>query len=202
MMSRFVLKCLLVMASGTAIAAPVDEELTALVKRHAEAQGSFDVTTLKAITAENYVEISPVGEVDPREKMLSFYAPEQKRPSPQLKVDEPLVRVFGDSAVIYTRHLVHHGRGRNGAHLCDARRLCGAAQGRQVAAGVSAVHRHTPAEELITAAIPPGLSGRPHIPAQPAACGRRRCARQRWRFSASHRSIGVDPAALGRCSPC
>jgi hypothetical protein len=103
MMSRFVLKCLLVMASGTAIAAPVDDELTALVKRHAEAQGSFDVATLKAITAENYVEISPFGEVDPREKMLSFYAPEQKRPSPQLKIDEPLVRVFGDSAVIYTR---------------------------------------------------------------------------------------------------
>lgn len=104
-MSRFVLKCLLVMAASTtaAIAAPVDEELTALVRRHAEAQGSFDLATLKAITAENYVEISPVGEVDPREKMLSFYTPEQKRPSPQLKVDEPLVRVFGDSAVIYTR---------------------------------------------------------------------------------------------------
>lgn len=104
-MSRFVLKCLLVMMAGTgfAYAAPVEEELTALVKRHAEAQGSFDQAALKAITAENYVEISPVGEVDPREKMLSFYAPEQKRPGPQIKVDEPLVRVFGDSAVIYTR---------------------------------------------------------------------------------------------------
>ncbi|NYE60888.1 hypothetical protein FHW58_002040 [Duganella sp. 1224] len=104
-MSRFVLKCLVVMVAGTvsAMAAPVEEELTALVKRHAEAQSTFDQATLKAITAENYVEISPVGEVDPREKMLSFYAPEQKRPGPQMKIDEPLVRVFGDSAVIYTR---------------------------------------------------------------------------------------------------
>lgn len=112
-MSRFVLKCLFVMAAGTtaAMAAPVDEELTALVKRYAEAQGSFDLGTLKAVTAESFVEISPVGEVDPREKMLSFYAPEQKRPSPQLKIDEPLVRVFGDSAVVYTRLTYTMGSG-------------------------------------------------------------------------------------------
>jgi hypothetical protein len=102
MVKRF-LMFMAVAVSTAAVAAPVDEELTALVKRHAEAQGGFDQATLKAITADNYVEISPIGEVDPREKMLSFYAPEQKRPGPQIKVDEPLVRVFGDSAVIYTR---------------------------------------------------------------------------------------------------
>ncbi|MDO8033790.1 nuclear transport factor 2 family protein [Janthinobacterium sp. SUN128] len=58
---------------------------------------------MNAITAENYVEISPVGEVDGREKMLAFYAPEQKRPSPQLQVDEPVVRLFGDTALISAR---------------------------------------------------------------------------------------------------
>ena len=88
---------------GSASAAPADAELLALVQRHAQAQSSFDQAALKAVTAENYVEISPVGEVDGREKMLSFYAPEQKRPSPQVQVDEPVVRLFGDTALISAR---------------------------------------------------------------------------------------------------
>ncbi|WP_219136533.1 nuclear transport factor 2 family protein [Janthinobacterium sp. UMAB-60] len=90
-------------AIGGVQAAPADAELVALVQRHAQAQSSFDQATLKAITAENYVEISPVGEVDGREKMLSFYAPEQKRPSPQVQVDEPAVRLLGDTALISAR---------------------------------------------------------------------------------------------------
>ena len=90
-------------AIGSAHAAPADAELVALVQRHAQAQSSFDQVALKATTAENYVEISPVGEVDGRDKMLAFYAPEQKRPSPQLQVDEPVVRTFGDTALISAR---------------------------------------------------------------------------------------------------
>jgi hypothetical protein len=90
-------------AIGGAQAAPADAELVALVQRHAQAQSSFDQATLKAVTAENYVEISPVGEVDGREKMLSFYAPEQKRPGPQVQVDEPAVRLLGDTALISAR---------------------------------------------------------------------------------------------------
>ena len=112
-MSRFVLKCLLVASAGmsSAMAAPADAELVALVKRHAEAQATFDQAALKAITADNYAEVSPLGEVDSREKMLSFYAPELKRPAPQLQVDEPQVRVLGDSAVIYTRLTFTMGSG-------------------------------------------------------------------------------------------
>ena len=88
---------------GSAHAASADAELVALVQRHAQAQSSFDQAALKAVTAENYVEISPVGEVDGREKMLSFYAPEQKRPGPQVQVDEPAVRLLGDTALISAR---------------------------------------------------------------------------------------------------
>ena len=88
---------------GSVYAASGDAELVALVQRHAQAQNNFDQLALKATTAENYVEISPVGEVDGREKMLSFYAPEQKRPSPQLQFDEPVVRLFGDTALISAR---------------------------------------------------------------------------------------------------
>lgn len=88
---------------GSANAAPSDSELVALVQRHAQAQNNFDQASLKATTAEDFVEISPIGEVDQREKMLSFYAPEQKRPSPQLRVDEPAVRIFGDTALVSAR---------------------------------------------------------------------------------------------------
>lgn len=87
--------------AGAATAAP-DESgaLVALIQRHAQAQNAFDQQALKAMTAKDYVEISPVGEVDSREKMLSFYAPEQKQPSPALQVDEQAVRIFGDTAII------------------------------------------------------------------------------------------------------
>lgn len=88
---------------GCANAAPSEVELVSLVQRHAQAQSNFDQATLRATTAENFVEISPLGEVDQREKMLSFYAPDQKRPGPQIQVDEPAVRVFGDTAVVSAR---------------------------------------------------------------------------------------------------
>lgn len=77
--------------------------LIELVQRHAEAQRDFDQAALQALTADSYVEVSPAGEVDSREKMLSFYAPAQKRPAPQLQVDEPVVRVLGDTAVILAK---------------------------------------------------------------------------------------------------
>ena len=88
----------ILIAAGTAQASAPDAEVVALIERHAQAQSTFDQATLRATTAENYVEISPVGEVDSREKMLSFYAPELKRPAPQVQVEEPVVRIIGDKA--------------------------------------------------------------------------------------------------------
>ena len=53
-----------------------------LVRQHVAAQTQFDVPALAALTADNYVEVSPMGEVDTREKMLAFYAPEKKTATP------------------------------------------------------------------------------------------------------------------------
>lgn len=91
------------LACATAHAAPDTSQLAALVERYAQAQSAFDQAALKAMTADEYVEISPLGEVDSRDKMLSFYAPEQKRPAPQLQVDETVVRQSGDTALISAR---------------------------------------------------------------------------------------------------
>jgi hypothetical protein len=102
---RVMASCMLagLMAAGVAHAAPVDTELVALVQRYANAQSNFDQAAIRAATDEQFVEISPVGEVDSREKVLSFYAPDQKRPGPQLQIDEPAVRIFGDTAVVSAR---------------------------------------------------------------------------------------------------
>lgn len=102
---RVMTSCVLagLMSTGAACAAPADTELVALVQRYAEAQSNFDQAAIRAATDEQFVEISPVGEVDSREKVLSFYAPDQKRPGPQLQSDESAVRVFGDTAVVSVR---------------------------------------------------------------------------------------------------
>jgi len=75
--------------------------VTDLVQRFTAAQTAMDVPTLAALTADNYVEISPLGEVDPRDKMLGFYKKDDKRPPlPTVTLDEITTRQFGDTAVV------------------------------------------------------------------------------------------------------
>lgn len=70
-----------------------------LVRNFIEAQRTFDVPALKALTAENYVEISPVGELDEREQMLQFYLPGKNTSQPVVVVDKELTRLLGDAAI-------------------------------------------------------------------------------------------------------
>lgn len=90
-------------AAAPGAATTADVAVMELVQRYAQAQGSFDLSALRAATAEQFVEISPVGEVDSREKMLSFYAPEHQRPAPLLQIDEQAVRIVGDTALVTAR---------------------------------------------------------------------------------------------------
>lgn len=93
----------LALSAQPALAAPDDADVIKLVRQHVAAQAGFDTATLAAITTDNYTEVSPLGEVDPREKMLAFYAPEKKTVTPEIAVEEPLVRVDGDMAVLIAR---------------------------------------------------------------------------------------------------
>lgn len=96
---------LLMIAMASAGAAPdgANAELVALVNRHVEAQRNFDQAALREITADNYIEISPLGEVDSRDKMLSFYDVDKRRAAPAIQVDEPSVRTFDHSAIVIAR---------------------------------------------------------------------------------------------------
>lgn len=92
-----------VTAALPARAADDDAAVLNLVRQHVAAQASFDVPALAALTADNYAEVSPLGDVDTREKMLAFYAPEKKSASPVITVEEPFVRIAGDTAVLIAR---------------------------------------------------------------------------------------------------
>ena len=82
-----------------------DQELTALVKQMAEAQTKFDAATLDKIYTADFIEISPAGEVDPRDKVLGFYKPEAKPPGemPSVTTDEFMIRTYGNFAVVIVR---------------------------------------------------------------------------------------------------
>ena len=77
--------------------------LMGLVDAFTQAQRNYDQTILASLTTAGYVEVSPVGDVDTREEMLSFYAPEKKRPSPALMISERVVRRDGNDAVIVVK---------------------------------------------------------------------------------------------------
>lgn len=93
---------LVLMAGSVVTAAHAAEPAAAvrvLVEKFTAAQGKFDVGQLSALTAEDYIEISPLGEVDPRAKMLGYYAPEHKVDAPPVTISETDVRVHGDTAL-------------------------------------------------------------------------------------------------------
>lgn len=74
-----------------------------VVQKFLDAQAHFDVPALRALTGDQFVEISPLGEVDPRDRMLGFYAKEAPPGAPVPVIDERQVRVFGDSAIVTVR---------------------------------------------------------------------------------------------------
>lgn len=74
-----------------------------VVKRFTVAQQSFDQSALRELTDENYVEVSPIGDVDTREAMLGFYAPSKREEAPALTVSEANVRSLGDTAIVIAK---------------------------------------------------------------------------------------------------
>jgi hypothetical protein len=75
-----------------------------LVNTLIESQRTFDQKQLDEILAPDYVEISPLGEVDPRDKVMSFYTPDKKiADPPTAALDELATRVYGEAAVTIAR---------------------------------------------------------------------------------------------------
>lgn len=84
-----------------------DEELIALVKKAVAAQENYEPTVLDKIYASDYVEISPKGEIDSREKAIGFYKVENvenvRAKTPRYILDEFQVRRYKDFAMIISK---------------------------------------------------------------------------------------------------
>jgi len=99
----------LLLLSGVSVFAQSkeDDALKSLVKQMTDAQSNYDAATLDKILTVDYIEISPVGEFDPREKVLGFYKPELKPPADKMTVTteatEFSIRVYDKFAVVITR---------------------------------------------------------------------------------------------------
>ena len=84
-----------------------EETLKTLVKQMTDAQMNYQPEKLDKIFTADYIEISPAGEFDPREKVLTFYKPEMKPPADKMSVaveaDEFSIRNYKDFAIVITR---------------------------------------------------------------------------------------------------
>ena len=90
---------LLVVVGSASARDDASTAVATLAGKFLEAQRSFDLPAIRALTAENYVEVSPAGELDDREKMLGFYAPSKKMQAPPMTVENELTRVYGDVGI-------------------------------------------------------------------------------------------------------
>ena len=99
---------LLLLSSVSAFAQSKDDgALKSLVKQMTDAQSNYDSGALDKILTADYIEISPVGEFDPREKVLGFYKPESKPPADKMSVSlettDFSIRNYGKFAVVIVR---------------------------------------------------------------------------------------------------
>jgi Domain of unknown function (DUF4440) len=84
-----------------------DEEVISVVKRAVQAQESYDPVTLEKVYASDYIEISPKGEIDPRDKAIGFYkvadVEKAKAKTPKYILDEFQVRQYKGFVMIISK---------------------------------------------------------------------------------------------------
>jgi ketosteroid isomerase-like protein len=84
-----------------------DEALKSLVNKMTAAQANYDAAALDKLLTLDYIEISPVGEFDSREKVLGFYQPELKPHAEKMtamtEATDFSIRNYGKFAIVITR---------------------------------------------------------------------------------------------------
>lgn len=94
--------------SGLSQTAAKDEStFKALIKQMTDAQAAYDAPALDKLLTPDYIEISPLGEFDPRDKVLGFYTPEAKAAAgnmtPVLEVTELSMRTYDKFAIVIAK---------------------------------------------------------------------------------------------------
>ena len=92
------------LAAAAPLSAEADDAaLVRLVGAFQAAERAYDPAALARLTTDDYIEISPLGEVDARERFLGFYAPDKKQPAPEIVVSERTVRRVGGMGLVTMR---------------------------------------------------------------------------------------------------
>ncbi len=106
----FVFHLVLILGTSLAIAqSPNKDEqaVKARIKQVTDAQLAYDAAALDKIFASDYIEISPLGEFDPRDKVLGFYTPETKaaasKLSASLDITDYSIRSYDKFAIVIAR---------------------------------------------------------------------------------------------------
>lgn len=83
------------------------DQIASVIGELTTAQKNYDAAALDRLFAADYVEISPVGELDDRARVLSFYTPDKRDPLNgeliSYMVEELTTRIYGDTAVAVAR---------------------------------------------------------------------------------------------------
>ncbi|QCB41679.1 nuclear transport factor 2 family protein [Sphingomonas sp. PAMC26645] len=66
-------------------------------------RNQFDQAAMNAMMAPEYQEVSPVGEVDSRERVIGFYAADKKSAAPPMTITETVARPAGTIGVVTMR---------------------------------------------------------------------------------------------------
>lgn len=87
-----------------------DDEIISVAKKAALAQQDYDTITLEKLYSPDYIEISPKGEIDMRDKAIGFYRVDDvekaKATTPKYILDEFKVRNYKNFAIVITRFSV------------------------------------------------------------------------------------------------
>ena len=95
---------LLVSAPVAAQSVEVDiQKLGQRAEAFVQVRNQFDQAAMMAMMAPEYQEVSPVGEVDSRERVIGFYAPDKKSAAPPMTITETVARPAGTIGVVTMR---------------------------------------------------------------------------------------------------
>ena len=95
---------LLVSAPVAAQSVEVDTQKLGLrAEAFVRVRNQFDQAAMIAMMAPEYQEVSPVGEVDSRERVIGFYAADKKSAAPPMTITETVARPAGTIGVVTMR---------------------------------------------------------------------------------------------------
>jgi len=106
------LSVIVAIATAQAASSSAERAVVAVVQQLADAQRTFDQAALDRLLTADYVEVSPVGDVDERAKVIGFYSADAKAKSPEVSsivIDQPTVRIDGTHAIVIVRQTTNVG---------------------------------------------------------------------------------------------